>query len=399
VIRLFAMMVLLATSLLPLVGLAQSNEPLPRLELETASGDTTLVAAVEPGDTIRDQVRLGSDRATRVTLRAVNLTSPPNGGIVPVLSGPLTAPATWLQLETGEVELTPGSDSTRSIQVAVPNSAAPGQYLAAVTIDSRPPVVAGGQLPQTASATLVIAITVAGTQNPAFELADPALEQPPTGPTLVIPISNTGNLTVAPAGDLTIVPASGSPITLPLAFGPIIPGVTTTLEVPLNDVPAGEAKVQLTLSDVATGARGETTATIDLPASNGEGPGVDVEDATPSSAYAPDGEPVDVTIRNAHLTAEGVPVEFVTVSADLVNIGEPVGPVSLVMDISRDGAPTESVTLVDFASVPRASLSLNTTYVPDGGFSSGLWTFRLRLVDADGLVVAQTGTFAKLDLT
>jgi hypothetical protein len=124
-----------------------------------------------------------------------------------------------------------------------------------------------------------------------------------------------------------------------------------------------------------------------------------VDDATPAGPYTPDGEPVDVTIRNAHLAPDGSPVESVTVTAEVVNNGEPIGPVSLVMEVSRDGGTIESVTLVGLASVPRASLSLNTTYVPENGFTPGLWTFRLRLVDADGVIVAQTGTFAKLDLT
>ena len=399
-IRLLAILLLVVTSLLPITIKAQTAPSPPRLALETVGGNTTLAAAAEPGDTIRDQIRFGADRALTATLRITNLTSPPNGGIIPVPSGELTAPATWLRLETGDVDVAPESATTRSVEVAVPTTAAPGQYLAAVILEASQPSAAEGQLPQTASAMLIVAITVAGEQVAAFDLDDPTLEQRATGPTLVIPISNTGNVTLAPAGELTIAPASGERVALPVTLGPIIPGVTTAIEVTLDDLPVGEADLGLTLSDIATGARGQMpAATVEIPARNAGTPVSVTDDATPAGPFTPDGEPVDVTIRNAHIAAEGSPVEFVTVTADLVNIGEPVGPVSLLMDISRDGRTIETVTLLDFASVPRASLSLNTTYAPENGFTPGLWTFRLRLVDAAGLVVSQTGTFAKLDLT
>lgn len=399
-IRLLAILLFAVTSLLPVASQAQTAQSPARLTLETGGGDSTLAITAEPGDTIRDQIRIGADRATNATLRIVNLTSPPNGGIVPVLSGSLTAPATWLGLETGDVELAAGSSVTRSIEATVPTTAAPGQYLAAVIIEASSPATGDVELAETSRATLIVAITVAGEQDAAFDLQDPSLDQRTSGPTLVIPISNTGNVTLAPAGELTVDPASGEPVSLPIALGPIIPGVTTTIEVPLLDLPPGDANLRLTLADVATGARAQiTAASVDIPASDSDAPTMPANDATPPGPYVPDGEPVDVTIRNAHLTPDGSPVDSVTVTADLVNIGDPVGPVSLVMDVSRDGGIIETVTLVDFASVPRASLSLNTTYAPEDGFTSGLWTFRLRLVDADAATVAQTGTFAKLDLT
>jgi hypothetical protein len=399
-IRLLAIFMLAVTSVLPIASQAQPVQSPPRLALETVGGDTTFAAIAEPGDTIRDQIRFGADRATTATLRIANLTSPPNGGIVPVPSASLTAPATWLGLETGDVELAAESAITRAIEVTVPPTAAPGQYLAAVILEASAPAADDVQLPQTSRATLIVAITVAGELDAAFDLDAPTLEQRAAGLTLVVPISNTGNVTLAPAGELTIDPASGDLVTVPVTLGPIIPGVTTTIEVPLNDLPGGEAELRLTLADVATGARAQiTNATVEIPAPEADAPNPPTNDATPPGPYTPDGVPVDVTIRNAHLTPDGSPIESVTVTADLVNIGEPVGPVSLVMDVSRDGGTIETVTLVDFASVPRASLSLNTTYAPEDGFTPGLWTFRLRLVDADGAIVAQTGTFAKLDLT
>jgi hypothetical protein len=148
VIRLLAIVLFVVTSLLPIPSLAQPVQSPPRLVLETVGGDTTLAATAEPGDTIRDQVRFGADRAMTASLRIANLTSPPNGGIVPVTSGALTAPATWLRLETGDVELAPESATTRSIEVAVPATAAPGQYLAGVIIETSPSPAPQGQLPK-----------------------------------------------------------------------------------------------------------------------------------------------------------------------------------------------------------------------------------------------------------
>lgn len=398
--RRWAVCWLLLVLLIPPSLAAQPAAP-PRLALQTVGGETTLSALADPGEVIRDEIRFGADRSTDATLRIVNLTSPPNGGIVPATADSLTAPATWLRLETGDVVLEPEVPVTLPLEVAIPADAAPGQYLAAVVLEATVPGMEEDGLAQVAQAMLIVSVTVAGEQDASFTLDDPVVETRATGLTLVVPISNTGNATVAPEGDLTLDPANGKAVTIPVTLGPVLPGVTTTIEVPLADVPAGEADLRLTLVDPATGARAQVTAsTFEIPGDTGGPPPttVDGDDDAPET-YTPDGEPVDVTIRNAHLTPEGSPVEFVTVTADVVNIGDPVGPVSLVMEVSRNGQVAETVTLVEFASVPRATLGLNTTYTPADGFTSGLWTFRLRLVGADGTVIAQTGTFAKLDLT
>ena len=400
--RWVGLFLLVGVLILPDGVMAQPAVSPPRLALQTVGGQTTMAALVEPGEVVRDEIRFGADRATDATLRIVNLTSPPNGGIVPSVADALTAPATWLRLETGGVGLEPEVASTLPIEVAIPSDASSGQYLAAVLLEATAPGRDTSELSQVSQAMLVVSITVGGEQDPAFELDEPVVEGRSTGPTLVVPISNTGNVTLAPSGDLALDSEQGSPINLPISLGPILPGVTTTVEVPLTDVPQGEAEIRLTLADDATGARAQiTTASINVPADGGEGPtatATNVSDDTPET-YTPDGEPVDVTIRNAHLTPEGSPIEFVTVTADVVNIGEPVGAAALVMEVSRNGQVVDTVTLVEFAAVPAGTLGLNTTYSPGDGFSSGLWTFRLRLVDVDGNIVSQTGTFAKLDLT
>ena len=395
-----AFIMLMLALLLPSNVLAQPAASPPRLALQTVAGETTLSALAAPGDVVRTEIRFGSDRATDANLRIANLTSPPNGGIVPAPPGSLTAPATWVRLETGDVSLEPEAATTRPLEVAIPDETAPGQYLAAVLLEATAPGANDGDLDQVSQAMLIISITVDGEQDAAFELEEPVVELRTTGPTLIVPLSNTGNVTVAPRGNLALDPADGEPVTIPVTLGPILPGVTTTIEVPLTDLSARDFDLRLTLADEATGARNQLiSAAVAVP--DGAESSSTTPEATAGSpdTYAPDGQPVDVTIRNAHLTPDGEPVEFVTVTADLVNIGDPIGPVSLVMAVSRNGQAVETVTLVEFGSVPRSTLGLNTTYSPTDGFTSGLWTFRLQLIDADGNVIAQTGTFAKLDLT
>lgn len=399
--RRFALVALVLALLLPSGGQAQPAASPPRLALQTVSGETTLSALTEPGEVIRDEIRFGADRATDATLRIVNLTSPPNGGIVPDTADSLTAPATWVRLDTGDVTLEPEVPTTLPLEVAIPQDADPGQYLAAVLLEATVPGASGDDLGQVSQAMLIVSVTVTGEQDARFELGEPTVEVRSAGPTLVIPISNTGNSTVAPAGDLTLDQVNGKTVTLPVTLGPVLPGVTTTIEMLLADIPAGETELRLALADPATGARARiTSVTIEIPdGADGPPPTTTTGDDDTPGTYVPDGEPVDITIRNARLTPNGSPVEYVTVTADVVNIGDPVGPVSLVMEVNRNGQVVETVTLVEFASVPRATLGLNTTYTPIDGFTSGLWTFRLRLVDANGDVLAQTGTIAKLDLT
>jgi hypothetical protein len=278
--------------------------------------------------------------------------------------------------------------------VAVPRDAKPGQYLAALVLDGTQTTEASspGDLPQRERAVTTVTITVPGEMEAAFSLGRPTVIA--TGTVrLVIPIQNTGAIPLAPAGELALQPAEGKPVTIPLALGVILPGVSTTLDVVLPPgVEAGTHEITLTLSDASSAARAQIEATS-----------VDIPDITTGEAPLPDASASsDITIQNPEIEFVGSPISSATVSAEIANTGSPVAGATVVLDVRLDGQLIESVPIVEFARITDGSVNFSTTYVPESPLTSGLWSFRLRLEvpgpDGEPETIAQTGTFAKIDV-
>jgi hypothetical protein len=390
--------VLLLVTFLPATIFAQ-EDTLPSLEIETPGGEPlpAVHLQLEPGETETTPLRLATNAGVDAELRVANVTSPPNGGIaLQPESAELTAPATWLQIETGPVSLATGAPVSRSLDVSVPDNAAPGQYVAAVALETAEPIeVDGSDIPQLNRATTIVTITVPGEFESEFVLGEPTLIA--SGSVRVqVPLTNSGTVPVAPSGTLTLEPTNdGSTISLPVSMGIVLAGTETSLDITLPEPPApGDYQFELTLTDSATRTSAETDpVTVTIP---------EVE-APPATPRTYDGETTtsNITIRNAHLEPQGSPIESALVTADVANTGSPVHSVALVLQVSHNGQVVDTVTVVEVATLTDGSVTLGTTYTPEGGFRSGLWTFRLRVEaigDGGPIVLAETGTFAKLDV-
>lgn len=396
-IRALIAAVLLVT-LLPASTLAQEDS-LPYLVIETPAGQAlpAVHLQLEPGESDTVPLRLATTAGVESTLRVANVTSPPNGGVaVQPESAELTGPATWLQLETGPVTLATGAPVSRELEVTVPDDAAPGQYVAAIALETAEPIAtAGGDIPQLARATTFVTITVPGEFEPDFTLGEPTLIA--SGSLRVqVPLTNSGAIPVAPSGTLTLEPAGdGSTISIPVTMGIVLAGVETSLDITLPEPPPpGDYQFELSLSDAATRANAETEpVTVTIP---------EVE-APPTTPRAYDGESTTstVAILDAHLEPQGSPIESALVTADIANTGSPVHSVALILEVSHNGQVVDTVTIVEVATLTDGSVTLGTTYTPEDGFRTGLWTFRLRVEttgDGEPVVLAETGTFAKLDI-
>jgi hypothetical protein len=385
-------------TVLPATTLAQ-NDALPYLVIETPGGEAlpAVHLQLEPGDSATVPLRLATTAGVEATLRLANVASPPNGGIaLQPATSELAAPTTWLQLDTGPVTLATGAPVSRSLEVSVPEDAAPGQYVAAVALETSEPIeTAGSDLPQLARASTIVTITVPGEFDPEFTLGEPTLIA--SGSLRIqVPLTNTGTLPVAPSGTLTLAPAGdGSTISFPVTMGIILAGSETSLDITLSELPPpGEYEFDLTLTDSATRTTARTrpvTVTI---------PEVEAPLATPRTY---DGETTasTIAIRNAHLEPQGSPIESALVTAEVANTGSPVHSVALILEVSHNGQVVDTLTIVEIATLTDGSVTLGTTYTPEGGFGSGLWTFRLRVEtigDGDPTVLAETGTIAKLDV-
>ncbi len=389
---------LLLLTLLPATGTGQ-DDTLPYLVIETPGG-VALPAVhlqLEPGEDESVPLRLATTAGVDATLRVANVTSPPNGGVaLQPEAEELTDPATWLRLETGPVTLATGAPVSRELQVSVPGDAEPGQYVAAIALETVEPIdVAPGDIPQRVRATTFVTITVPGEFESEFTLGEPTLIA--SGSLRVqVPFTNSGAVPVAPSGTLTLEPTSGgAAISVPVTMGIVLAGVETSLDIILPEPPPpGDYQFELSLTDSATSATAQTeniAMTI---------PEVEAPPVTPRSY---DGETTtsNITIRNAHLEPQGSPIESALVTADVANTGSPLHSVALVLEVSRNGQVVDTVTIVEVATLTDGSVTLGTTYTPEDGFGSGLWTFRLRVEsvgDGEPVVLAETGTFAKLDI-
>lgn len=369
---------------LPL-GIVAQTPGSPDIRSESGESLERLQFQLEPGESERTSLQLTGDTAS---FRIASVTSPPNGGIeILDAATPAAEPATWLTLDSG-------SGDNRTLTVTVPRDAKPGQYLAALVLDGTQTTEASspGDLPQWERAVTTVTITVPGEMEAAFSLGRPTVIA--TGTVrLVIPIQNTGAIPLAPAGELALQPAEGKPVTIPLALGVILPGVSTTVDVVLPPgLESGTYEITLTLSDASSAARAQIEATS-----------VDIPDITTGAAPLPDATASsDITIQNPEIEFVGSPITSATVSAEIANTGSPVAAATVVLDVRLDGQLIESVPIVEFARITDGSVNFSTTYVPESPLTSGLWSFRLRLEvpgpDGEPETIAQTGTFAKIDV-
>jgi len=380
-------LILLATAV---PSAAQESASIPSLTIANEDGAPTgaFYTEIEPGGTGQVDILLAADAEgpVEVTTALGNVTSAPNGGLALAPEGGApTAPAAWLDLDTSPLELATGEIATRTIDIAIPPGTAPGQYVAAIilTATDPAPIPGAGGASQLARATAAIAITVPGDFDSGFTLGEPTLVPTGAGALVEVPVRNTGAVPVYPQGTLALRPAGDSdPIAIPVAMGAVFAETGTVLSVPLASIPPGDYDLTLNLTDPDTNASDRLNG---LPLSVPEPP--------PGSTVAFERIAVDF---------EGTPLESVAIAVEVANTGAPIPAATLTLEVSRNGLVVDEAAIAESAALADGVTTFTTTYSPDGGYTSGLWTFRLRLESTgpggEITLLAQSGTVAKIDV-
>jgi len=395
---------LLIATIAPATTAQDTAAEWPTLLIQTGDGLPTgaFYADVEPGERGQIEINLAVDAGdpVDVTTAIANAVSPPNGGFS--LAGadePLTTPAAWLDLGGDPLTLETGETAARTIDIAVPANTEPGQYVAAFTLTATDPVPILGAdgAGQIARATAAIAITVPGEFESGFDLGDPTFVGTATGGLIQVPVENTGTVPVHPQGTLALETADGEEVAaIPVAMGAVFAGSETVVEIPFAELPpAGDYRLALDLTDTDTRASAnlsDVAIVIPEPPPGSRDP--EPFEASPVAA--------NITFDRVSIQAEGTPLQSVAVEVDVANVGNPIPSATLTLEVTRNGQLVEDVVIAESVALADGVTGFTTTYAPEGGYSSGLWSFRVRLdaiaPDGTATLIIRSGTVAKIDV-
>ncbi len=181
-----------------------------------------------------------------------------NGGFgARLASEPIGGTTRWLAYPTLTFDLAPRSEVARSVTVAVPSDAAPGEYIAALVVQPLDPVPVGGSLEirQLAREAIAVAISVPGPARPELRISGIEHRYAPDGSVLRIGLQNPGNRHLRPSGSFTLADAGGRRLEeRPVSMDTVYAGTSTVLEVHVARLPAGSYVGALSLADGATSA-------------------------------------------------------------------------------------------------------------------------------------------------
>lgn len=264
-------------------ALAQASEV--SLGIKPVDGGEYIELTVSPGEQRELTVELGNygDAPVQAHTYAADVYSLVNGGLGIRLDGePISGTTRWIDYETTDLLIEPGTAVRRSFSLHVPADAQPGQYMTSVVLQSAKgsPVGSGAvNIKQVTRQAMTIVLTIPGPQHPAFEIGTPSHRFVGGRSVIGIDIRNTGNVRVRPSGSVVLHDAAGNEVSrFPITMGPIYAGTSTTLEIPFAGVlNSGEYTIGVELGDEKTGVTPQSAA-------------LDIQ-VHPSEAAAPDGAP------------------------------------------------------------------------------------------------------------
>lgn len=375
-----AMTIVLATSVSALAQGATppAAEP-PSFLLEPVGQESSYFdITMEPGSTQELTVALGNagnEPVSTITYVADAYTLV-NGGFG--VEGPddeISEPATWITYSTETLDLAPGEGLERTFTVSIPEGTAPGQYIAGLSIQTAESIAVGGSemLRQIIKKSIAIFITVPGPETPELAIGDIQINQADTSTTLVIGVSNPGNVFLNPAGEVTMTAGSGEPVlTAPVTMGPIYAGHDTTLEVFIpTRLEPGTYTVTVALADEEKGVE---IGSGDIPVTVADAPA----DATPTAA--------PVTFEEVvlePLTASDGALQAVNVRVVIANPETSIPSARLTLHVSRDGELVEDYPLNSSLVLPTGATEIQQRYIPLGSWEPGIYTFAMTLEAVD----------------
>ena len=143
----------------------------------------------------------------------------------------------WLSYPTQVFQLGSGQRTQRTFMVAVPATAAPGEYIASLVLEHEvlPQVGAAVQIDEVVRQAIAVVVTVPGPRAAAIDIGGASHEVVAGKSIVSIAVSNTGNVRLKPLIDFTLSDAAGSTVShANVAMDSFYAQTATTVEVPLN---------------------------------------------------------------------------------------------------------------------------------------------------------------------
>lgn len=324
-------------------------------EVEVAAGDSVQLAA---GVINIGEVSVG------VRTYATNAFNPPNGGFAAGSDEDEATGATlWLDYVPQQFVLEPNETREQAFTVAVPEGTPPGQYIAALVVqtDGAVEIPGNDMFTQVVRGAMSVEITVPGKQAPSFEVLDPVFPEDSTVSMLSIPVSNTGNVLVKPAGEVVVTTSGGEVVlTSSVEMGSVYAGSTVPVQILVPDqLPYGEYVVSAQLKDANSRASGSIA-------------GVPAEYRGHVVAEAPTLEVADVEV-----VPSGSPLRYVDISGSIVNNGSTISAADVMLDVKRDGHDVESYPLARNMALSEGSSDFAQRYVPMEEWEAGVYSFEI----------------------
>jgi len=122
----------------------------------------------------------------------------------------------------------------------------------------------------------------------------------------------------------------------------------------------------------------------------------------PDPSAAPARTATLISFERIAIDLEGAPLESVTVEVEVANVGNLIPDATLILEVTRNRQLVDEIAIAKNVALADGVTSFSTTYTPEGGFGSGLVSFRLRLdaiaPDGTATLLIQSGTVAKIDV-
>lgn len=349
-----------------------------------ADGDP-FVAEVTPGNSHAFNLVVANESTFDMGLSVytANTGAAPNGGLALALpEQELVPPASWLEFSAFEANLAPGDSQTSTFGVNVPADTPPGEYVAAIAVETVDAYAIEGNslLQQKVRKVLPVYILVPGDYVSSFELGEPFAEATHNSVRIRVPITNTGNTRVLLSGTLSIHDLNDTEMLVAeVRMRAVYGGQSTVVEVTIpSGAPAGDYTLSLQLKDELS----EATGSLD------KAP-LTIPDVVAPSAV----EIVAVTLE-----PNGEPLQFVNVGVTMNNAGAAIPSARLTLHTFRDGEKVEDFVLANSLAVPEGQSTVEQRYIPATGFESGTWRFDLTLESVDAATGLVTPIFTQEDV-
>lgn len=251
-----------------LLGLTPVDEEGTYFELTAAPGDVRH---------LRVEAANFGDEEMRARTYAADVYSIVNGGFGAELFGePAEGTTDWLSYRARELTLGPREAVVIDFEVAVPDEAAPGEYVTALVIENADPVRGEGSVAfeQVNRNAIAVAITVPGPRRTALEIG--GVRHQTVGDLTIVSfeVENPGDTHLRPTGRFVLRDRAGAEVTArDVRMDSVYAGTATLLEIPVAPrLAPGDYCAVLTLSDEEAGATASVECLDVSIASDGSGP-------------------------------------------------------------------------------------------------------------------------------